>query len=159
MLVGGSSTLLAVGTVVYNYHDLIAGNMSLLDYAGLFLVVPFIFTLGVYLLAMPIVTRIVTSPHGLEYHTLTYVIKVDWHEIKSLPRDEIARRRASAIEPQETQFPPHIKPRSWTRLLGLDVKKRAMEQGIPLYKFGGYRGRQLMKDVRKYAPHLGTRQF
>jgi hypothetical protein len=153
LLAGGSLTLLAVATVVANYGDLIAGNVSFMGYAGLFLVVPYLFSIGVYLLAMPIVTRIVTSPQGLEYHTLTYIIQVDWQEIGQLSKGEITCHRTCAIEPQAIQL-PNIQPRRWTRFVRLDVQKRAIKQGIPLYKFGGYRGRWLMADIRTYAPHL-----
>jgi len=153
LLLGVAVTLLAIGTVVYNFDDLIGGQMSLLDYIAFFLMLPFMISWGVFFLATLIFTKVVTSPQGLEYHTLAYTIKVNWQEIKNLPNDETARQQASVSEPQASPC-SHVEPRRWTRLVGVDVEKRAMKQGIPLYMFGGYRGCQLMADVRKYAPQL-----
>ncbi|MFN2184101.1 MAG: hypothetical protein ACK2UA_19365 [Anaerolineae bacterium] len=153
-LIGISTTLLAIGAFVYNFGDLTSGNLTLLDYAGLFLVVPFMFCSGVYFCAMVIVTKIVTSPQGLEYHTMAYVVRIDWEEIKKLPKDEILRRRDSRIQPREIDF-PQIAPRRWTEFVKLNARKQAIDRGIPLYQFGGYRGRRLLAEIRKYAPHLG----
>ena len=102
LLLGGCSALLAVGTAVYNYGDLGTGNASLLDYLTFFLAVSFPFALGVYLLATPIVTRIVTSPQGLEYHTLAYVVKV--HEI--VADREIGTPQVLRITSRDPQPPP-----------------------------------------------------
>ena len=156
LFAGCSCVLLAVGIVVASFGDLIVGNMEPLDYAAFFLVITLLLCWGVFLLAVLVVTKIVTSPQGLEYHTLFYIVKIDWQELKALPRDKAAavRRNVSEAESRASEF-PQIAPRRWTGIIGLDAKKQAVKNGVPLHRFGGYRGRQLMADIRRYAPHLG----
>ena len=153
---GSSCILAAIGTVVADFDDLIVGNMAPFDYAAFFLVVPFSLCSGVFLLVVLAITKIATSPQGLEYHALFYIVKIDWQEVKMLPRDkaEMVRRSVSQAESQASEF-PQIAPRRWTGFVGLDAKKQAIKNGVPLHRFGGYRGRQLMADIRRYAPHLG----
>lgn len=154
-LLGIFNVLLAIGTLIYNFGDLMPGNgTTLLDCAVLVFVVLLLFLGGVYFCATVVVTKIVTSPRGLEYHTMAYVVRLDWQEIRKAPKDEIMRHRDARVRPREIDF-HQITPRRWTEFVKLNARKQAIDRGIPLYQFGGFRGRRLLAEIRKYAPHLG----
>ncbi|MCP4536343.1 MAG: hypothetical protein GY832_04280 [Chloroflexi bacterium] len=151
LFIGILSEAISIATLVMNYPNIITGRINLFGYTWLLFVGLGIIA-GAYTLVRPFVTKIIVSPKGLEYHTLSCVIKSEWHQIMSIGNMSYDQAgSAIALVPLN----PHIVAKEWTKYVPWwDVERNAIAHGIPVSWFGGFMGHRLRSDMQKFAPHL-----
>lgn len=145
---GTLDVAISVNIVSMNYHDLLTTPWTLWEYIGVPLVCS-MFAFGVLMLVAPFVIKVVISPQGIEYHTISYIVRLTWQNISN----EQPENWASDEETNE-EIAADIYVRPWARFNSIKVKRQAVKNGIPLSWFGGIGGRRLKADLRKFAPHL-----
>jgi hypothetical protein len=149
--VGAWCEIIAVGTMVKNFGNALAGNMNLLEYAGLALIVPGMFLFGLIAFLLPLSTKIVISPQGMQYHTFSAILNANWQDLVNLGNIRYSYMGTGTIFIAEN---PEIIVRNWARHLPWNVANGIAQQGIPVFHFGGFRGQRLQADIRRFAPHL-----
>lgn len=149
--VGALCEVITFGTLAKNFANAIAGNMNLLDYAGLLFVVVCMFPFGIVAVLMPFTTKIVVSPQGMDYHTFAAILRASWQDIVNLGNIHHSYIGTGTIFIAQN---PEVSVRNWARRLPWNVADGIARQGIPVFQFGGFRGQRLRSDIRRLAPHL-----
>jgi hypothetical protein len=148
---GAFGVIVPFVTLAVNSPKLATGQLGSSGYLGLAVLFAILLPIGILMLATPFLAKIVVSPLGLEYHTLSAVIRFDWRETASLKGIEV--RRAGKDLVLITQY-TDITPRAWTRFMPWDVRRNLIGMPIPVSSFGGFQGRQLLDDIKHYVPDL-----
>lgn len=151
MLVGSFCLIIVAGALVKNYPPLIAGQLGLLDCVGLVFVVLLMLPFGLFAFLSPLLTRVTVSAEGLEYHTLAAIVKSNWRDLVNVGAVRHPYAGSSKMFVSEQ---PRIILRKWAKHAPWNVRRGTAVTGIPISHFGGFRGRQLETDIRRFAPHL-----
>ncbi|HSD84597.1 MAG TPA: hypothetical protein VLG46_12095 [Anaerolineae bacterium] len=149
--VGALCEVIVFGTLAKNLTHAIAGNMNLVEYAGLLFVVVCMLPSGIVVLLGLFTTKIVVSPQGMEYHTFAAILRASWQDIVNLGNMGYGYMGTGIIFIAQN---PEIRVRTWAKYLPWNVADGIARQGIPVFHFGGFRGQRLQSDLRRFAPHL-----
>jgi hypothetical protein len=141
---------IVIGGFVVNFPTLITGEMTVLDYGGLLILVFLVFPFGIVVLVTPFLSKIVVSPEGLEYYTVAYIIRLNWADVV-----DAVYRTNGYMDKTTILIPRHFEviERAWAKLVPWDLAY-VMSEGIPISRFGGFRGKRLKSDIQKFVPHL-----
>ncbi|MBI3172095.1 MAG: hypothetical protein HYZ25_00125 [Chloroflexi bacterium] len=141
--------IMVVGTLIKNLPNLLAGNSDFLDYVVVIIIVAICFPIGLLSLAIPFWAKIVLSPEGVEFHTISAIIKANWSDLSigtiQTPSDLSKTLLCSQSD---------ITLRNWAKCLPWDVSSGIRELGIPFSQFGFFNSRNLSASINQYAPHL-----
>ncbi|HNT73554.1 MAG TPA: hypothetical protein PKH77_00905 [Anaerolineae bacterium] len=148
LFLGILNIAIAVGFFIKNYQDWIAKPWTSWEYVeGALLVC--LTASGIFMFVAPFVMKIVISPQGIEYHTISYIVRLTWQNSSN----EWPENWTSDKETDET-ITADIYVRPWARFNSLKVKRQAIKNGIPISWYGGIGGRRLKADIKEFAPHL-----
>ena len=140
---------IAIGTMVKNFPDLLAGEFRVLDYIGFVFVLITFFPFGLLSFAAPLFAKIVVSAQGIEYHTISAVVKAKWSDLTIGVTQSSSGSSKTFISTQS-----EIKLRSWAKHVPWDVTSGAKQLGIPFSQFGLFSSQRLLACIDFHAPHL-----
>ena len=138
---------------VANLADLVSGMLPFREVMSLVLLILLIVPMGAIALIAPFATKIVLSPQGIEYRTLAYVFRSEWGDLINVGFRHMGRPGRSLVLKSQK---PEVVLRRWANLLPGDIRRHAIQRGIPISWFGSDKGRQLLSDLREMAPHLNV---
>lgn len=72
---------IVIGTLIFNFQELISGKLGIADYLGFIFVIFVMFPFGLLLFSTPLITKLVVYSHGIEYHTPVFILRADWKEL------------------------------------------------------------------------------
>ena len=156
VLIGTLAEVIGGGTLIKNYPYLPPHENELSYYFGLlvtlFLVIPF----GILLFVQLFSTKIIVSPQGIEYHTIRYVLWPNWSDLMNVGAVSFGYASSSIAL---VSLHPQIRMHRWAKSLPWRWQPTVAENQIPIIPiswFGGFFGRRLRSDIRKFAPHLNV---
>jgi hypothetical protein len=144
---------MVAGTLIKNSSDLLAGKFSTLDYVGFAFVIFVFFPFGVLSFAVPFSAKIVLSPQGVEFHTISSITKANWSDL-SIGLIQTQSNVSKTLVSSQSD----VTLRSWAKYLPWDVTSGIRELGIPFSQFGIFTSQKLLASINLYAPFLNIHE-
>jgi hypothetical protein len=144
LIIGSFLLLIAIGTLIFNFQDLVSGILGVADYLGIIIVIVFIFPAGLLLFIIPFVTKIVVKAHGVEYHTPTCVFFADWKDLVNIGhvKDEKVGKSLLVISRGG-----NLILRKWAQPFQKIIKHNPKDVQILVSQFSASNGHSLETDI------------